>query len=370
MLQEKIDKLFVLFDYKTSLEHFDKIKFNSDTAESTFTSLHITSDDFENSHGPQSELQLMSPLPKDKFIFYGELRLGEGHSTLKNLRVCLDNAAESFMIAKESLGLSQKLREIVCGSGSECSHNQDLLNNMGEIELVLSTLDRQPGSKSTSLKIKLQDIVRRGEEGRLVWNLKEYTDYLSQKEFTQTSNSKIAEPPVFTKADLQQVSEDHDELSEDSELTKSASRTDLNSSLRSSKKNQSSDQSQGQEVDYSKPKYDFREPMEKILTMKNSWHTKELLWKETKHSCDVLLGTRFLFKFNLVFKLVKTNEYPPIFQVSMGFMENRKYIQNWQIGLFYLMVSVLLAVLIILFLKQSPKIGELKRGKKGKVKVD
>lgn len=360
IIQEKLDKMFIVFDYKTSLEHFDKLKFNFETSESTFTNLHICSDEWDIGNN----IQFMSPLPKKKLIFSGQMKVDQINSEFKNLRVCLDNSSEAFMIVKENLNLLEKLRELVCGNPKMCVYNNDLMQNSGHLDLQITTLDREPGSKSSTLKIMLSDIVHRGDDGKLVWNIKEYTDYLNQREFTENFNSPVEDPANFPNSEMHV--DETSNFDQNENLDEGRIESDLDS-----KTEEGFDENILKIVDQAEGmKYDYTEPVEEILTLKNSWQRKNVLWKGKKQSCDVLLGAKFMFKFNVVFEVVKSNEYPMSFQVSMGFIENRKYIQNWQIGLFYLAVSVGLAILIILFLKQSPKIREVKKRKSKKVKVD
>ena len=100
-------------------------------------------------------------------------------------------------------------------------------------------------------------------------------------------------------------------------------------------------------------KYDYYESLEHLYKELNQKETVQSIENQNNQNCDVLLGTRFMFKYNLVFRILKKNAYPLQFEIEIAFNENKKFIQDWRMGFCYLGASLLIALIIIFFLRNN-----------------
>jgi hypothetical protein len=351
MLDEDLQKLFIVFNYKTTLDTFDSITFDPEqNEESVYTSLKITSE-----LNREEELQFLSPLPSNGLIFDGQMVAPDMELNVKGVQVCLDNTELSFIIFKEKLNFMNYLKNFICKNPKICERKEDLIGKKTVIHLKI-TMPAIDNDKKAILEISTKELYSIQSDGEIVWNFKEFNDFLdnqtnspeeanSENEYEQAESQDLRMEPVLNSKESEDYIKKNDGIwISDTEYTQNIERsTEIDN-----------------EKESPKLKYDYYESLDGLY--------KELQNKEQdtkqgdtgeKFNCDILLGARFMFKYNIVFKIVKKNDYPLDFELGLAFKENKKYIQNWQMGFLYLGASLVVALVIIFMLRNTKEVKKV-----------
>lgn len=329
MLENKLEHLFVVFNYKSALDSFDRINFDPDrNEESVYTSLRITSELHR-----QDDLRFLAPLPKNGLIFGGALESKEMDFRVDNIQVCLDNTALSFMIFKEKLHFLAHLRRLVCENPRVCTRKEDIVSSSGKLEVTV----RMPAidnDRQVVLVVHIKELFSIDAQGMIQWNFKEFNDFLDN----QDADSSVPE-------DLRYIRHQNKIQNE------------MNEGITGQKNSWVEQDDKPEPViekDHERLKYDYYESLEQVYQELGEKEKKYSLDdQQNKSNCDVLLGARFMFKYNIVFRIVKKNDYPLEFELGLAFNENKKYVQDWKVGFCYLGASLLIAVVIIFVLRNK-----------------
>ena len=353
MMEEKLDKLFITFNYKSALDSFDQITFTPEQGdESFYTSLKITSELTRSNN-----LNFLGPLPKNGLIFSGGIQSEEMNFNYDNINICIDNTALSFIIFKEKLNFMNYLKKLICHNPKFCTTKEHLNKQSGKLQIKI-TMPSLDNHKNVVLVVSTKELYTVDRTGKINWGFKEFNDFLDNKEFKSTPIFK----DLITDGDISTSSSQEEDLDSDiyqknmSYFRKKRSKVAQNDDDEMVPNNDDTNHSNPTpkpNKEHINLKYDYYESLEHLYKELNQKETVQSIENQNNQNCDVLLGTRFMFKYNLVFRILKKNAYPLQFEIEIAFNENKKFIQDWRMGFCYLGASLLIALIIIFFLRNN-----------------
>ena len=110
-------------------------------------------------------------LSPDFLAFLGHIALNGNQPILSNMRFCVNNNVDHFMLIKNTKNFMALLKSVMCQKSEQCSHRKDLLSYRWAMHLIISSAEKTP---IQTLSFDMQELLYVDDDNLIRYNVDEF----------------------------------------------------------------------------------------------------------------------------------------------------------------------------------------------------